>query len=179
MWVYTCACTSSLSKWPCIHELLSNEMISRPMALLVKCLLLHMLRCPAERTSIWEEEGPQHLWPASFSKHPLHLCHAVAGLVSPCSPAWPPHSVQWPCTHKYTHLSTHMQTCTERTLLRVFYKHTYVQLQPVNASPSTTCQPISLTINNDLSGAVKPATKIKIRLYVTAQCDCIFPGLTF
>lgn len=29
--------------------------------------------------------------------------------------------------------------------------------------------------NNDLSGAVKPATKIKIRLCVTAQYACIRP----
>ncbi len=78
--------------------------------------------------------------------------------------------------------NTHTQAHTCRHIVRLlrFYEHTYVrtQLQPVHASPSTTCQPISLTTNNDLSGAVRPATKIKIRFYVTAQYACIFPVLT-
>lgn len=96
-------------------------------------------------------------------------------------PAVPPDlHIQYsdPRAHKYTHLSTHMR----HTLSARCYAFTNTRmcalLPPVHESPSTTCLPVSLTINNDLSGAVKPATKIKIPLYVTAQYACVFPVLT-
>lgn len=72
----------------------------------------------------------------------------------PRCPIWPPHSVHWPCTRKYAQR----------------YTHAYTQFEPVQASPRPR-RPISLTTHNDLSGAVKPAAKIKIRSYITARYD--------
>lgn len=130
------------------------------MALLVKCLMFHMLCRPTDRTSIREEKGPKHLWPAQISKHPLDVCHAVAGLVSPHGPTWPPHSVQWPCTHKYTHPSTHLQTYCRHAVKLL---QTHIHAHNFSLFIHHLHQPISLTTNNDLSGAVKPATKVQIR----------------
>lgn len=59
----------------------------------------------------------------------------------------PPQSVHWPCT------------CTMHT-----------DTHSVDASPRT-WRPISLMTNNDLSGAVKPAAKIKLRSCIRAQYD--------
>lgn len=126
----------------CVHvhffcKCLPNEISSRLLALLVKCLIFHMLCCPTDRTSIRAEKGRKHLWPVPFSKHPLDLCRAVAGLVSPHCPTWPLHSVQWPCTHKYTHPSTHMQTYWRHAVQPLEKKRPCTQFQPIHASPSS------------------------------------------
>lgn len=60
-------------------------------------------------------------------------------------------------------------TATHTHTQALSYTHT---VSACSCITSITCQPISLTTNNDLSGAVKPATKIKIRFYVTAQYVC-------
>lgn len=114
---------------------LPNEISSRLLALLGKRLIFHMLCCPTDRTSVRAEKDGKHLWPVPFSKHPLVLCRAVAGLVSPHCPTWPLHSVQWPCTHKYTHPSTHMQTYCRHAVQPLEKKRPCTQFQPIHAAP--------------------------------------------
>ena len=119
---------------------------------------------PTERTSIWGEESPQHLWPAPLSKHPLDLCHAVAGLVSPCCPC---------LTSTF---STVTPTCTVHTLL-----HTHMHARTVPACSCVTIDrvsSISLTTLNDLSGAVKSCNWGQNLFYVTAQYASTVPVLT-
>lgn len=155
MFGWTCTCMCSHSEGPCISKHHSDEIISKWMALLVNCLFFHVLGCPTERTSAWEEKDSQHLWPATFPKHPLDLCHAVDGVVSP------------PLSHltsTFSTLTPHMQ------MHNLLHACIHTQFHPVHASPRPR-RSISLTTNNDLSGAVEPATKIKMRSYVTAQYD--------